>query len=70
MPGGMTGGRRGGSRIPHRPAKIAIGGVIWTSPLPETREECDFINGAVERINGQNDRTLATQPAKTDSDSK
>ena len=54
--GGMTGGRRGGSSIAHRPALLSIGGLIWQSPLPDTREQADFFNGAAERINSPNAR--------------
>lgn len=48
--GGMFGGRRGGCTILRRPALLSIGGLIWQSPIPETKEQADFINSVVERI--------------------
>jgi hypothetical protein len=62
--GGMTGGRRGGSRIPHCPAMLSIGGIVWTSPLPETDQQADFYNGSADRINAQTSRKNQTDATK------
>lgn len=46
----MTGGRRGGMMIRARPARVALCGVIWSSPLPLNLEDAEFYNGAAEAL--------------------
>ena len=49
--GHRTGGHKGGVFVPAKPARIAVGGVVWTSPVPDSRELADYINGVAERVN-------------------
>lgn len=43
------GGKRSGSTI-LKPAKISMGGIIWTSHVPANNEEANAINEAMERL--------------------
>ena len=62
--GHMTGGARGGVRIFGRPAKISIGGLIWSSPVPETREEALFYNSSIDRINAEEKFVVLDDPVE------
>jgi hypothetical protein len=42
--GGMTGGRHGGTFIAPQPAMISLGGVYWTSSVPQNQEQSNHIN--------------------------
>lgn len=44
------GGRHSG--IVYSPARIAIEGVIWTSPTPNDSHECAYINESIDIMTG------------------
>jgi hypothetical protein len=42
----FIGARRSGTT--YKPARIAIQGVIWTSPIPTDGHECAYINESID----------------------
>lgn len=50
-----------GGRSYATAARIAYGGIIWTSPIPNDSSECNYINQCIDEMIGADVKSENTQ---------